>query len=86
MEFLCFEAFQELKKRLTTTLILQASNWEYPFELMCDASNLALGAILGQQVDKHFHVIAYVSHTLDLAQANYTITKQINFQFFIWIL
>ncbi|RDY01764.1 Retrovirus-related Pol polyprotein, partial [Mucuna pruriens] len=33
----------ELKTRLTSTPILQAPNWEYPFELMCDASNSALG-------------------------------------------
>ncbi|RDX99833.1 Retrovirus-related Pol polyprotein from transposon 17.6, partial [Mucuna pruriens] len=44
----CEDAFQELKTRLTSTPILQAPNWEYPFELMCDASNSALGAILGQ--------------------------------------
>ncbi|RDY08437.1 Retrovirus-related Pol polyprotein from transposon 17.6, partial [Mucuna pruriens] len=36
----CMEAFQELKKQFTSTSILQAPNWEYPFELMCDASNL----------------------------------------------
>ncbi|RDX86908.1 Retrovirus-related Pol polyprotein, partial [Mucuna pruriens] len=68
----CIEAFQELKKRLTTIPILQAPNWELPFELMCDASNLALGVVLGQRVGKHSHVIAYASRTLDLAQANYT--------------
>ncbi|RDX95457.1 Retrovirus-related Pol polyprotein, partial [Mucuna pruriens] len=44
----CIEAFQELKIRLTSTPILQAPNWEYPFELMCDASNSTLGAVLGQ--------------------------------------
>ncbi|RDY07947.1 Retrovirus-related Pol polyprotein from transposon 17.6, partial [Mucuna pruriens] len=39
---------------------------------MCDASNLALGTVLGQQVGKHSHVIAYASCTLDSTQANYT--------------
>ncbi|RDX87946.1 Retrovirus-related Pol polyprotein from transposon 17.6, partial [Mucuna pruriens] len=72
----CIEAFQELKKRLTTTPIFQAPDWELPFELMCDPSNLALGAILGQQVGKHSHVIAYASCTLDSTQANYTTTKK----------
>ncbi|RDX61407.1 Retrovirus-related Pol polyprotein from transposon opus, partial [Mucuna pruriens] len=40
-----------------------APNWELPFELMCDASNTALGAVLGQQVgiSKPTHVIAYAS-------------------------
>ncbi|RDY11589.1 hypothetical protein CR513_03723, partial [Mucuna pruriens] len=59
----CEEAFQELKTRLTSTPILEASNWEYQFELMCDASNSTFGAILGQRVGvgKPSHVIAYAS-------------------------
>ncbi|RDX91842.1 Retrovirus-related Pol polyprotein, partial [Mucuna pruriens] len=67
-------AYQELKNRLTSTPILQAPNWELPFELMCDASNSALGAILGQRagVGKPVHVIAYASRTMDPAQSNYT--------------
>ncbi|RDY11663.1 Retrovirus-related Pol polyprotein from transposon 17.6, partial [Mucuna pruriens] len=55
----CVEAFQELKKRLTSTPIFQALNWEYQFKLMCDTSNSALGAVLGQRVGKQPHVIAY---------------------------
>ncbi|RDX69235.1 Retrovirus-related Pol polyprotein, partial [Mucuna pruriens] len=43
----CIQAFEELKTRLTSTPILQAPNWELPFELMCDVSNSALGAVLG---------------------------------------
>ncbi|RDX78079.1 Retrovirus-related Pol polyprotein, partial [Mucuna pruriens] len=70
----CIEAFQELKKRLTSAPILQAPNWELPFELMCDASNSTLGAMLGQRagVGKPVHVIAYASRAMDLAQLNYT--------------
>ncbi|RDY10232.1 Retrovirus-related Pol polyprotein, partial [Mucuna pruriens] len=45
----CIEAFQELKNRLTSAYVLQAPNWDLAFELMCDASNLALGAVLGQR-------------------------------------
>ncbi|RDX76343.1 Retrovirus-related Pol polyprotein, partial [Mucuna pruriens] len=54
--------------------ILQAPNWELPFELMCDASNSALGAILGQRdgVGKPVHVIAYASRIMDPIQSNYT--------------
>ncbi|RDX98375.1 Gag-Pol polyprotein, partial [Mucuna pruriens] len=72
----CIEAFQELQKRLTTTPILQVLDRELPFELICDASNLALLAVLGQQVGKHSYVIGYASHTLDSAQANYITTKK----------
>ncbi|RDY05422.1 Retrovirus-related Pol polyprotein, partial [Mucuna pruriens] len=66
----CIEAFQELKSRLTSAPILQAPNWDLPFELMCDASNSALGARTG--VGQPVHVIAYASRTMDPAQQNYT--------------
>ncbi|RDY14044.1 Retrovirus-related Pol polyprotein, partial [Mucuna pruriens] len=74
----CIEAFQELKSRLTSAPILQAPNWELPFELMCDASNLALGVVLGQRagVGKPVHVITYASRTMDPAQPNYTTTEK----------
>lgn len=42
-----------------------ALDWELPFELMCDASDYAVGAILGQMRDKLFHVIYYASKTLN---------------------
>ncbi|RDX80883.1 Retrovirus-related Pol polyprotein, partial [Mucuna pruriens] len=70
------DAFQELKKRLTSAPILQAPNWELPFQLICNASNSVLGAVLGQRVDKQSHGIAYASRTMDLAQLNYTTTKK----------
>ncbi|RDX91888.1 Retrovirus-related Pol polyprotein, partial [Mucuna pruriens] len=68
----------ELKSRLTSAPILQAPNWEFPFELVCDASNSTLGAVLGQRVGvgKPVHVIAYASRTMDPAQLNYTTTKK----------
>ncbi|XP_070054408.1 uncharacterized protein [Nicotiana tomentosiformis] len=51
-------AFEELKKRLVTAPIIVAPDWEQPFELMCDASNYAIGAVLGQQKDKITHLIS----------------------------
>ncbi|RDX63183.1 Retrovirus-related Pol polyprotein from transposon 17.6, partial [Mucuna pruriens] len=74
----CIEAFQELKNRLTSTPILQAPNWDFPFELMRDASNSALGAVLGQEagVGQPVHVIAYASRTMDPTQQNYTTTEK----------
>ncbi|RDX64138.1 putative mitochondrial protein, partial [Mucuna pruriens] len=64
--------------RLTSTPIIQTPNWELPFELMCDASNLALGAVLGQrdEVGQPTHVIAYAFRTMDQAQINYTTTEK----------
>nr|KYP39686.1 Transposon Ty3-G Gag-Pol polyprotein [Cajanus cajan] len=72
----CKQAFDCLKEALTTTPIIQAPDWTVPFELMCDASNYALGAVLAQRVDKFPRVIYYSSRTLDASQANYTTTEK----------
>nr|GEV19848.1 reverse transcriptase domain-containing protein [Tanacetum cinerariifolium] len=58
----CVEAFQTLKRKLTEALILIAPDWDFPFELMCDASDFAIGAVLGQRQDKHFRPIHYANH------------------------
>ncbi|CAM9004234.1 unnamed protein product [Rhodiola kirilowii] len=68
----CLEAFEKLKKNLVSAPIVQPPNWDLPFELMCDASDYAIGAVLGQRVEKKLHVIYYVSKVLDSAQLNYT--------------
>nr|GEW50807.1 reverse transcriptase domain-containing protein [Tanacetum cinerariifolium] len=44
----CVETFQTLKRKLTEALILIAPDWDMPFELMCDASDFAIGAVLRQ--------------------------------------
>src|SRR4051812_24444146 len=48
----CKEAFEILKKALITAPIVQPPDWNLPFEIMCDASDFAVGAVLGQRVDK----------------------------------
>ena len=45
-------AFMQLKRSLVEAPILQSPNWDLPFEIMCDASDFAMGAILGQRIDK----------------------------------
>nr|GEY67525.1 hypothetical protein [Tanacetum cinerariifolium] len=57
----CIQAFRTLKEKLTEALFLIAPNWDQPFELMCDASDYAIGAVLGQRVEKHFRPIHYAS-------------------------
>ncbi|GKB42632.1 reverse transcriptase domain-containing protein [Tanacetum coccineum] len=47
----CINAFETLKKKLTEAPILVVPDWNLPFELMCDASDYAIGAVLGQQFD-----------------------------------
>ncbi|KAK1677898.1 hypothetical protein QYE76_038746 [Lolium multiflorum] len=68
----CKEAFETLKKALTTAPVVEPPDWNLPFEIMCDAS----GAILGQRVDKKLNVIHYASKTLDAAQRNYATTEK----------
>nr|GEV47487.1 reverse transcriptase domain-containing protein [Tanacetum cinerariifolium] len=53
----CIQAFRTLKEKLTEAPILIAPNWDQPFELMCDASDYAVGAVLGHRVEKHFRPI-----------------------------
>nr|GEW97097.1 reverse transcriptase domain-containing protein [Tanacetum cinerariifolium] len=72
----CIEAFQTLKRKLTEAPILVAPDWDLPFELMCDASDFAIGAVLGQQKTKHFQPIHYTSKTITDAQAHCTTTEK----------
>nr|GFA54226.1 reverse transcriptase domain-containing protein [Tanacetum cinerariifolium] len=68
----CVEACQTLKRKLTKAPILIAPDWDIPFELMCDASDFAIGAVLGKRQDKHFKPIHYASKTMTEAKSNYT--------------
>nr|GEY18984.1 reverse transcriptase domain-containing protein [Tanacetum cinerariifolium] len=72
----CVEAFQSLKRKLTEAPILIAPDWDMPFELMCDASDFAIGAVLGQRQEKHFRPIHYASKTMTEAESNYTTTEK----------
>ena len=76
MDEKCIEAFNVLKEKLITALIMAAPDWTLPFEVMCDASDEALGAVLGQRKDKKFHTIYYSSKTLAGPQLNYTTTEK----------
>ncbi|KAK8560973.1 hypothetical protein V6N13_026408 [Hibiscus sabdariffa] len=72
----CRESFDILKEKLVSAPIVQPPNWDYPFELMCDASDTSVGVVLGQKIGKEPHVIAYASRTLDAAQKNYSTTEK----------
>ena len=72
----CQQRFEELKAYLTTAPIVRAPNWQLPFEVMCDASDLAVRAVLGQRVDGKQYVVYYARKTLNEAQRNYTTTEK----------
>ena len=72
----CEVALTKLKFELTLPPIMQPSDWSFPFKLMCDASDYAIGVVLGQHSDKKPCVIYYASsQTLIDAQMNYTKTE-----------
>ncbi|KAK8667528.1 hypothetical protein V6N13_007677 [Hibiscus sabdariffa] len=72
----CTKAFEILKNKLVTTPIVEPPDWTLPFELMFDASDYGVGAVLGQRKGKVFHPIYYASKTLNDAQVNYTTTEK----------
>ena len=53
----CLKAFETLKEKLISALVIVASDWGLPFELMCDSSDYAVGVVLGQRKDKIFYAI-----------------------------
>ena len=70
----CQKSFEVLKAYLTTAPIVRAPNWQLPFEVTCDASDMAIGAVLGQREGGKPYVVYYVSKTLKEAYRNYTTT------------
>ncbi|KAL6312056.1 hypothetical protein AAG906_027262 [Vitis piasezkii] len=60
----------------TSCKMMRAPNWQLPFEVMCDASDFAIGVVLGQREDGKPYVIYYASKTLNEAQRNYTTTEK----------
>ena len=72
----CLTYFNLLKNALFSALIIQPPDWSLPFEIMCDASDYAVGAVLGQTKNKKHHAIAYASKTLTGAQLNYATTEK----------
>ncbi|GKB37283.1 reverse transcriptase domain-containing protein [Tanacetum coccineum] len=72
----CIQAFDILKRELTQASIMIKPDWSLPFKIMCDASDYAVRAKLGQRIDKHFKPIHYASKTINEAQENYTTTEK----------
>ncbi|GJZ03061.1 reverse transcriptase domain-containing protein [Tanacetum coccineum] len=76
--------FAKLGKE-STPMVTEAMSWpkiskngfeDLPFELMCDASDFAIGAVLGQRHEKHFRPIHYASKTMNEAESHYTTTEK----------
>ena len=72
----CQKAFEEIKFRLVEAPIMAKPDWNREFEIMCDASDFAMGAVLGQKDEKVFKAIYYASKTFNEAQENYSTTEK----------
>ena len=72
------KTFNLIKDALILAPILQAPNWDIPFELICDAFDFAVGWVLGQRIDKKPVAIYYATRTLvDALVYYYTIEKEL---------
>ena len=72
----CQKAFVKLKEKLSTTPILRGPNWTLPFHISSNASDTAIGAVLGQQDGQAPYAVYYISKNLAPAELNYTATKK----------
>ena len=72
----CKADFEEIKIKLVQAPLMAAPEWDHGFEIMCDASDFAMGAVLGQRKEKIFRTIYYASRTFNEAQENYSTTEK----------
>nr|GFB27170.1 reverse transcriptase domain-containing protein [Tanacetum cinerariifolium] len=70
------QTMENLKGKIDRSSDSHSSELDQPFELMCDASDYAVGAVLGQRVEKHFWPIHYASKTMNQAETNYMTTEK----------
>ena len=64
----CQNSFEEIKSRLVEAPIMAKPDWNREFEIMCDAIDFVIGAVLGQKAEKVFKAIYYTSKTFNEAQ------------------
>jgi hypothetical protein len=72
----CQTAFETLKDKLFVTPVLRGPNWTLPFHISTDASDTAIGGVLGHKEDQHSYAIYFVSKNLSPAELNYIVTKK----------
>ena len=72
----CQNSFEEIKSRLVEAPIMAKLDWNREFEIMCDASDFAMGAILGKKAEKVFKAIYYARKTFNEAQENYSTAEK----------
>ena len=68
----CRSTFVEIKSRLAIAPIMAIPDWNIKFEIMCDASDYAIGVVLGQRIERIFRAMYYANKTFNEAQYNYS--------------
>jgi hypothetical protein len=66
----------DIENALVSAPIIQPSDWSQPFEIMFDAIDYTVGAVLGQRKEGRVHTVYYASKTLNEAQLNYATTEK----------
>ena len=65
-----------MKKLVSTAPVLRGPNWDFPFQISSDASDTAIGSVLGHEEDKKPYAIYYISKNLSPIELNYTVTEK----------
>eukprot|EP00253_Pinus_taeda_P028586 PITA_28586 len=72
----CETAFNKLKHQLSTAPILRGPDWALPFHISSDASDTAIGAVLGQEESNLPYAIYFISKNMTPTELNYIVTEK----------
>ena len=72
----CQNAFEILKAKLSVAPILMGPDWSLPFHISIDASDTAIGGVLGQKEGQAPYAIYFISRNLTPAALNYNVTEK----------
>ena len=80
VNFIWDDSFQNsldnVKLKLSDTPILRGPNWTLPFHISTDASDSALGVVLGQKEGQQHYAIYFINKNLTPVELNYTVTDK----------
>jgi len=71
----CQTTFETLKEKLFVAHVLRGTNWSFPFHISADASNIYLGAVLGQKENKLSYAIYFLSKNMTPPKLNYIVME-----------
>jgi len=72
----CQSTFEELKAKLSMAPVLRGPNWSLPFHISTDASDTALGGVLGKKENQQNYAIYFTNKNLTPPELNYTVTEK----------